>query len=496
LNVGRRGRILVLVELAVLGGVLWLLLRHARGSRPRDLVRLEPNGAWQGKLVFGPKARLDFELAVPADAAVLEVTLACEPAELELYAQPETPVGDPMEATYAVTEPDEPRELVFNCLGPDRLAGTSWYFAAVWPWSEAPRVDGRRLERAPVTLTLRTLPARVDAELVPGEPLRSELDLAGGGLRTFHVRVPEGAAALRLDLFDVSSNLDLYARAGGPILAVDDDVAAAENGWGHETLLIEPGSAPPLAPGDWYVDVVDAVGPTRTLPFSILATLSSDVPAPLRPLPEIPAPGDGPLARALAAVVELATVDGAGSGTILTPDGWILTNAHVLGRDPETPIVVSLSLDSTLPPEECLRAAAVAVDEQRDLALVRVVSGLYGQPLPRGYALPTLAQGDDRRLAIGAPLWLVGYPSTGGTGSRVTISATRGILAGFERADFGVLLKTDAEIALGNSGGAALDEHGLLVGVPSSTVENGSGQIAYVTPISALPAAWREELGR
>jgi S1-C subfamily serine protease len=53
------------------------------------------------------------------------------------------------------------------------------------------------------------------------------------------------------------------------------------------------------------------------------------------------------------------------------------------------------------------------------------------------------------------------------------------------------LIKTDAEITSGNSGGAALDEHGRLIGVPSSVVENGSGQIGYVHPIESMPGEWR-----
>jgi S1-C subfamily serine protease len=335
--------------------------------------------------------------------------------------------------------------------------------------------------------------ARVDGELAAGQPLQSQLDEPSGGFRTFRVTVPADARALRIDLFDVSSNLDLYARAGGQILAAGDDVAIAENSWGHETLLIERGSRPPLVPGDWYIDVVDAVGPTRRLPFSILVGFDAEVPGPLRSLPVLPRPaGEGVLARALLAVVELATEDSIGSGTILTPDGWILTNEHVVGHDPRVEIVVSLSLDPTLPPEESFRAELVRVDGERDLALVKIVSGLYGQELSHGYALPTLALGDPGEMQVGEAVWLVGYPATGGTGSRVTVSATRGILAGFERADFGVLLKTDAEITDGNSGGAALDERGLLIGVPSATVENGSGQIGYVIPITALPRAWLE----
>jgi S1-C subfamily serine protease len=126
---------------------------------------------------------------------------------------------------------------------------------------------------------------------------------------------------------------------------------------------------------------------------------------------------------------------------------------------------------------------------------VHVRTGFYGQPLPDGYRFPTVAIGDPDALAIGDPIWLVGYPSTGGQGSRVTITCTRGVVSGYESADFGPVLKTDAEITTGNSGGAALDERGRIVGVPTSLVEVGSGQVAYVHPLNALPAEWRDLLG-
>jgi len=482
----------LLAALLVLGILFWI--------GPRALAAVEnlpSQGEWEGTIDLRGEARLDFRLDVPPDAAAVFVTLGGELLDLELFANPGTPITDVRDAAYSTDAASEVRTIALDRLGPDPVAGSTWYFTAWWPFVDLPRIGERRLEQARVTLWVETYPARVDGELEPGVALASELDPATGGFRTFQVNVPEGAPALRLDLFDVSSNLDLYARSGGAILRLDPDVAFAENAWGHETLVLDGSSSPPLVPGPWTVDVTDAFGATRRLPFRILASLDARVPAELRSLPTIPAErGTGPLSRALLAVVELATEDGLGSGTLLSSDGWILTNAHVIGEREDVPIVVSLSIDPTLPAEECFRARLVRIDHARDLALVRIESGLYGQPLPPGYVLPTLELGASRALEIGAPLWLVGYPTTGGTGSRVTISATRGIVSGFERADFGTLLKTDAEITQGNSGGAAVDERGLLVGVPSSTVENGSGQIGFVHPIEALPREWRGLIGR
>jgi S1-C subfamily serine protease len=153
--------------------------------------------------------------------------------------------------------------------------------------------------------------------------------------------------------------------------------------------------------------------------------------------------------------------------------------------------VISIPVDPHRPSVESFRGHVEKIDKPRDVALVRVTSGFYGQPLPSGYVFPTVEMGGSEELAIGEPLWLVGYPSTGGQGSRVTITATRGIVSGFDRAEFGTVVKTDATITLGNSGGAAIDSQGRIVGVPTSTVEVGSGHIGYVHPLSALREEWR-----
>jgi hypothetical protein len=475
--------------------------RHRRvitvdSARAPEAVPLTPGRAWTGRIDFAGDARVDFRIDVPADAVRLRIDFDCDVAGLELRAARGAPTLDDLdESPYAAGGLDEPQTLVLEHLADDALAGNTWYVSLVWPYVGSPRLGNERISSADATVRATVIPARVDATLAPGVPLASQLDPADGGFRSFRIDVPEGAEALRIDLFDVTSDLNLYARRGGPILAFDDSIAFSEQAWGHETLILARDSRPPLEAGPWRIDVVDAVDPTRIEPFRIVASFDPRVPEVLLKLPAVPQPREGPLERALLAVGALATPYGLGSGTLLSPSGWILTNAHVTGEDPGVEIVVSLSLDPTLPAEEAFRARVVEFDAVRDLALVKIESGLYGQPLPQGYALPTLPVGATDSLSIGDPLWLVGYPATGGTGSRVSISATRGIVSGFERADFGVLLKTDAEITLGNSGGAALDAQGRLVGVPTSTVENGSGQIGYVHPLDAVPVEWWRRAG-
>ena len=74
------------------------------------------------------------------------------------------------------------------------------------------------------------------------------------------------------------------------------------------------------------------------------------------------------------------------------------------------------------------------------------------------------------------------------------MTLTQGVLSGFEKTEIGMLMKSDAGISPGSSGGAALDSQWRLVGVP--TFENVNledvSRMAYIHPITLLPEAWRK----
>lgn len=185
-------------------------------------------------------------------------------------------------------------------------------------------------------------------------------------------------------------------------------------------------------------------------------------------------PTPGPVAvRDLArAVVQIQALDSggdpvwSGSGTFISKDGLILTNAHVIDdRSLEyDSLAVATTVETDLPPELNYVAQIAAVDYALDLAVVRVVSDLDGGDITEDF--PFVPRGDSEAVEIGDNIRILGYPGIGGD----TITFTNGVVSGFtsERSIGGrAWIKTDATITGGNSGGLAVDAAGRLIGVPT-----------------------------
>lgn len=179
-----------------------------------------------------------------------------------------------------------------------------------------------------------------------------------------------------------------------------------------------------------------------------------------------------------------------GSGTILTPDGAILTNHHVVYNDaakkPFDVVIVGLTerFDEK-PVFKCMTFPKNGVlKPELDLSLIKCETDMSGKPW-RGASWPVATVGSSEDLVPGDEIVVIGYPGVGG----YTINYTTGKVSGFMSADGGAgrfWIKTDAEIGSGNSGGTALDEDGNLVGVPSAvnTAREGAvGKVGLVRPI-------------
>jgi serine protease Do len=148
-----------------------------------------------------------------------------------------------------------------------------------------------------------------------------------------------------------------------------------------------------------------------------------------------------------------------GSGVIVTADGYILTNHHVI--DGAEQIKVELNDQRTLD------AKLIGSDPPSDLALLKV----------EAQSLPVLNLGDSDRAQVGDIVLAIGNPL--GVGQTVTmgIISAKGRQTGLSTGSFEDFLQTDAPINQGNSGGALINTNGELVGINSQILSPSGGSI-------------------
>ena len=174
------------------------------------------------------------------------------------------------------------------------------------------------------------------------------------------------------------------------------------------------------------------------------------------------------------------TVDGwTGSGSIISSDGLILTNAHVILSDKfydVQDLIVAFTVNPDFPAEPRYYAEVMQVNEGLDLAVIRISTDLNRNPVDHAaLGLPAVPLGDSDALQLGGELTILGYPGIGGA----TITLTAGKVGGFTAED-GVgqraFIKTSATISGGNSGGLAVNEKEELIGVPTQLGYGGDDQ--------------------
>jgi len=154
---------------------------------------------------------------------------------------------------------------------------------------------------------------------------------------------------------------------------------------------------------------------------------------------------------------------GLGSGFILTPDGYVMTNAHVVDGADE--VIV------TLTDKRELKAKIIGADTRTDVAVVKIEAG----------GLPTVKIGDVNRLKVGE--WVMAIGSPFGLDNTVTA----GIVSAKQRdtGDLLPLIQTDVAINPGNSGGPLLNLRGEVVGINSQIYSRSGGfmGISFAIPI-------------
>ncbi|HKJ27560.1 MAG TPA: serine protease [Anaerolineales bacterium] len=168
-----------------------------------------------------------------------------------------------------------------------------------------------------------------------------------------------------------------------------------------------------------------------------------------------------------------------GSGSIISADGLILTNAHVVMSDRYyhvDALGVAFSDREDRAPQLRYYAEILQVDEALDIAVIKVTTDLNNNVLESAALnLPYIPLGNADDLRLGDQITILGYPGIGGE----TITLTRGEVSGFTtevgRGDR-AFIKTSATIAGGNSGGLAADAEGYLIGIPTQLGYGGEDQ--------------------
>ncbi|HEX5432202.1 MAG TPA: DegQ family serine endoprotease [Bryobacteraceae bacterium] len=156
-----------------------------------------------------------------------------------------------------------------------------------------------------------------------------------------------------------------------------------------------------------------------------------------------------------------------GSGVIVSPQGYVLTNNHVVEGASE--VTVTLSDNRTM------KAHVVGTDAKTDIAVLKL----------QGSDFPTLTLGDSSKVHVGDVVLAVGEPF--GLGQTVT----QGIVSAKGRSGLGIeqvedFIQTDAAINPGNSGGALVDDAGHLIGINTAIAGNSGGNegIGFAVPVN------------
>ena len=168
-----------------------------------------------------------------------------------------------------------------------------------------------------------------------------------------------------------------------------------------------------------------------------------------------------------------------GSGTLVSPDGLILTNAHsarATQRCRTDDVVVALTVRDDEPPVPIYLADLVAVDAALDLAVLRITRYLDGRLVqPSALLLPFVELGDSEALALGDAVTVIGYPGIGQDPVQVREGTVSAFMAE-ARTGSRAWIKTDASIPGMMSGGGAYNRAGRLIGVPTIAPAGTGGQ--------------------
>lgn len=179
-----------------------------------------------------------------------------------------------------------------------------------------------------------------------------------------------------------------------------------------------------------------------------------------KPLKNLIKPGD-----MITGVVTVITDDGHGSGTLVSPDGHIVTNYHVVGGNTEVKVKLNDDSEHT--------ASVMRKDLDTDLALLKI----------EGDQFPSLMPESEMLIPIGEDVFAIGTPTDPSLGQTLS----KGIVSGKRSQEDRTYIQTDVKINPGNSGGALVTSDGSYIGVVSSKIIGfGIEGLGFAIPSSVI----------
>ncbi|MFN3690985.1 MAG: S1C family serine protease, partial [Fimbriimonadales bacterium] len=172
---------------------------------------------------------------------------------------------------------------------------------------------------------------------------------------------------------------------------------------------------------------------------------------------------------------------GSGSGVIISTDGYVVTNNHVVRIQGQ----IARDIFVTLQDGRRFRAQVLGTDGQNDIALLKI----------DGKNLPVAQLGDSDKLQVGD--WVIAVGNPFGLGTTVTAGIVSALNRSLEGANLpSGFIQTDAAINQGNSGGALADSRGRLVGINTAIYSpvGANVGIGFAIPINRVKAVVREIL--
>lgn len=158
-----------------------------------------------------------------------------------------------------------------------------------------------------------------------------------------------------------------------------------------------------------------------------------------------------------------------GSAVVVRADGLVATNNHVItntktGRLYDELLFALPDKNDPVVSTARFRLRLLLVSKEYDLALLRIEAKANGEPLPKSFTFPAVEIGDSNKIKVLEDLFIIGFPEKGGT----SVTVNHGYVEGQD--PLAKWIKTDARVIHGNSGGAAVNSEGKLIGIPTRVV--------------------------